>query len=93
MYALPANLRDALTRVTIAAIEIATPFSSVDDYWNPFLGGNGPALTYAMSLDDAARGHLRDHRRERLPLRADGTVRLTAHAWAVRGAVVNDTGA
>lgn len=81
-----------LTNVTITAIDIATPFTSFDDYWSPFLGGNGPAPAYAMSLDDAARVRLREHIRERLPIRADGFVQLTARAWAVRGVVVNGTG-
>lgn len=81
-----------LTRVATTAIDIATPFASFDDYWRPFLGGNGPAPAYAMSLDEPARARLRDHIRERLPLRADGSVQLTARVWAVRGMVVNGTG-
>lgn len=76
-----------LNDVATAAIDIATPFASFDDYWSPFLGGNGPAPAYAMSLDEAARARLRERIRERLPISADGALRLTARAWAVRGSV------
>jgi len=66
------------------AIDIPTPFASFDDYWRPFLGGQGPAPAYAMSLDETARIHLRDRIRQRLPIAADGSIALTARAWAVR---------
>ena len=74
-----------LQGVEVAAIDVPTPFTSFDDYWEPFLGGQGPAPAYAMALDEAARTRLRDHLRERLPAAADGSIRLTARAWAVRG--------
>jgi SAM-dependent methyltransferase len=65
-------------------IDIPTQFASFDDYWQPFLGGQGPAPAYAMSLDEAVRLRLRDCIRERLPIAADGSISLTARAWAVR---------
>ena len=68
----------------VTAIDVPTPFSSFDDYWDPFLGGQGPAPAYAMSLDEAARGTLREVLRERLPIQSDGSVSLMARAWAVR---------
>ena len=77
-----------LHAVEVAAIDIPTPFESFNDYWRPFLGGQGPAPAYAMSLDEAARSRLRDRIRERLPINADGTILLTARAWAVRATVI-----
>jgi SAM-dependent methyltransferase len=76
-----------LTEVEVQPIEIPTPFASFDDYWAPFLGGQGPAPAYAMSLDDVTRARLRDRVRERLPVAADGSISLTARAWAARGTV------
>lgn len=76
-----------LKAVEVTPVDIATPFANFDDYWNPFLGGQGPAPAYAMSLDEGARARLRDRVRERLPARPDGSIPLTARAWAVRGAV------
>jgi SAM-dependent methyltransferase len=77
-----ASLRD----VEAMAIDVPTVFRDFDDYWRPFLGGNGPAPAYAMSLDERARDRLRDRIRAELPVAADGTIRLVARAWAVRGA-------
>jgi ubiquinone/menaquinone biosynthesis C-methylase UbiE len=53
--------------------------------WTPFLGGQFPAPDYAMSLNDAARGALRERIRAQLPIAADGSIPLIARAWAVRG--------
>jgi SAM-dependent methyltransferase len=71
----------------VRALDIPTPFASFDDYWRPFLGGQGPAPAYAMSLDETARARLRDRIRERLPAPAGGSIQLIARAWAVRAAV------
>jgi len=74
-----------LRQVEVTALDIPTPFSSFDDYWQPFLGGQGPAPAYAMALDESARARLRDRIRERLPQKGDGLIALTARAWAVKG--------
>jgi SAM-dependent methyltransferase len=68
-------------------IDIPTPFANFDDFWQPFLGGQGPAPAYAMSLDETARVRLRDRIRERLPVAANGSISLTARAWAARASV------
>jgi SAM-dependent methyltransferase len=73
-----------LNGIEMSAIDIATPFASFEDYWQPFLGGQGPAPAYAMSLSEAARARLRDRIRERIPVQADGSISLTARAWAIR---------
>ena len=72
-----------LTGVEHKAIDIPTPFANFDDYWRPFLGGQGPAPAYAMSLDETARARLRDRMRERIPMMADGSISMTARAWAI----------
>jgi hypothetical protein len=73
-----------LGAVEVTAIDIAPTFADFDDYWRPFLGGQGPAPAYAMALDEAARTRLRERLRERLPARADGSISLVARAWAIR---------
>lgn len=73
-----------LEDVEVTAIDVPTLFGSFDDYWQPFMGGQGPAPTYAMSLGPTARARLRDGLRERLPISADGSISLTARAWAIR---------
>jgi hypothetical protein len=76
-----------LIGVEVKPIDIPTPFGNFDDYWQPFLGGQGPAPAYAMSLDETTRARLRDRIRERIPTAADATISLTARAWAVRATV------
>jgi len=76
-----------LSEIKVAPISIPTRFRDFDDFWSPFLGGQGPAPSYAMSLDDDSRNRLRDLLRKRLPTDADGTIPLVARAWAIRGRV------
>jgi Methylase involved in ubiquinone/menaquinone biosynthesis len=76
-----------LEEIEVSAIDIPTLFANFDDYWQPFLGGQGPAPAYAMSLDETARAWLRDCIRARLPIEANGSISLTARAWAVRASV------
>jgi len=74
-----------LDEVESRAIDIPTRFVDFDDYWSPFLGAQGPAPGYAMSLNEERRARLRDRIRRALPIAADGSIALTARAWAVRG--------
>lgn len=76
-----AGWQEVLTR----AIDVPTVFRDFDDYWAPFLGGQAPAPSYAMSLDEDVRTALREHIRAKLPIERDGTIRLKARAWAVKG--------
>ena len=66
-------------------IDVATDFRDFDDFWSPFLGGQGPAPGYALSLDEARRSALRARVRAKLPVSGDGAIHLIARAWAVRG--------
>jgi SAM-dependent methyltransferase len=71
--------------VTTRAIVVPTVFKSFDDYWTPFLGGQGPAPAYLGGLEQAAQDALRDELKARLPIADDGSISLTARAWAARG--------
>ncbi|MEU8223573.1 class I SAM-dependent methyltransferase [Kribbella sp. NPDC048915] len=64
-------------------IVVPTVFSSFDDYWEPFRGGQGVAPAYLRSLDPADQDALRDAVQARLPIEPDGSVKLTARAWAI----------
>ncbi len=76
-----------LNSIDVAPIDVNTSFSDFDDFWQPFLGGQGPAPSYVMSLNEEARTRLRDRLRERIPESADGTLSMVARAWAVRATV------
>jgi len=77
---LSAGLKD----VEVRAIEVPTYFRDFDDYWSPFLGGQGPAPSYAMSLSEERRAELRERLRASLPSDAEGGIPLSARAWAIR---------
>ncbi|MGB8331790.1 MAG: class I SAM-dependent methyltransferase [Polyangiales bacterium] len=74
-----------LTDVVCTALTIPTVFASFDDYWQPFLGGTGPAPSHVASLTPRQRETLAERLRARLPTAADGSIPLKARAFAVRG--------
>ena len=76
-----------LTSVSVRAIDIAMIFRDFDDYWTPFLGKQGAAPTYLASLDCGTRDRIRDALKARLNAAADGSIAMTARAWAVQGTV------
>lgn len=76
-----------LEAVQTCNLDAPTHFSDFDDYWSPFLRGQGPAGAYCVSLPEKDRESLRRHLEKVLPINGDGTLHLTARAWAVRGTV------
>jgi len=74
-----------LRTVEARRIDVPAVFRNFEDYWEPFLSGEGAAPGYCASLDAVPRAALRDALRRTLPAAADGSIALTARAWAVRG--------
>lgn len=79
-----------LTGVEVRPIDIWTVFKDFDDFWQPFLGGQGAAPAYVMTLSPDTRAALRDRLRAGLPFALDGSIPLMARAWAVRGYRTDD---
>jgi ubiquinone/menaquinone biosynthesis C-methylase UbiE len=75
----------SLTQVDVRAIEVPTAFAGFEELWTSFLSGTGPAPAYVASLTELARNALRDRLRASIAEEPDGSIRLTARAWAVRG--------
>jgi hypothetical protein len=75
----------SLTGVEVRPVDIWTVFEDFEDYWSPFLGGQGPAPGYALSLSEDDRALLRERIRAALPFALDGSIPLMARAWAVHG--------
>jgi SAM-dependent methyltransferase len=73
-----AGLRD----VEETALTVAVEYRTFDEWWDPFLGGVGPAGGYAVSLDEERRAALRERCRGKL---GDPPFAVTASAWASRG--------
>jgi SAM-dependent methyltransferase len=77
-----------LEQVEEEPIETELPFASFDDYWSPFLGGQGPAGAYVASLPASTRAALESRLRARLlGERGNAPFTLRARAWAVKGVV------
>jgi hypothetical protein len=74
-----------LSEVETHDLPMPTPFRDFDDYWEPFLGGQGPAPGYVVRLSQERRVALRERLRETLPTAPGGSIPLVARAWAVRG--------
>lgn len=75
-----------LQSVEETRLGIEMTFTSFEDYWQGFLGGQGPAGAYTATLMDAQRAALRSRLQNRLP--AGGGFTLRSCAWAARGVVV-----
>jgi SAM-dependent methyltransferase len=76
-----------LCDVDVTALEVETVFQNIDDYWEPFLGGTGPAPAYLASVSDATRTAIRACLESRLSPGDDGAIHLVARAWAARGSI------
>jgi SAM-dependent methyltransferase len=74
-----------LGAVEVRAIDVPATFRDFEDFWEPFLSGEGPAPGYCAALGEDQRAALRESLRRALPAAPDGTIALNARAWAARG--------
>jgi len=84
------NLKNVFQEVGLSGIktsqlDIDTIFKDFEDYWNPFLGGQGPAPSYLASLSEELQNNLKNILRRKLSINSDGSIQLLARAIAVRG--------
>lgn len=75
-----------LVGVETTTLTVPTHFANFEDYWQPLLGGTGPAPSYVTALTEPQRDALKEQLRARLPVSDDGSIRLQARAFAIRGA-------
>lgn len=76
-----------LINVREEPLVIQMTFQSFEDFWSPFLEGQGPAGAYVASLSGETKNELKEHLKSHLKARNNGTIRLSGRAWAVRGIV------
>ena len=74
-----------LTDIEVRMLEVPTPLRNFDEYWESLETGHGNAPAYVRSLSPRHRERLRERIRGGLPKAADGSIPLTARAWAIRG--------
>jgi SAM-dependent methyltransferase len=70
--------------VEVGEIVVSAEYESFGDLWEPFLGGVGPAGSYATFLESESRAALRDEYFQRLGS-PQGAFELKARAWCVVG--------
>ena len=73
-----------LEDIAVRPLEITTCFETFDDYWQPFLLGQGSGPTYLAARNEAVRSAIRDRLRATLPAASDGSITLAARALAIR---------
>jgi SAM-dependent methyltransferase len=80
--------RAGLTNVAEETLTVPLHFASFDDYWAPFLLGQGPAGAYVATLAKDRQAELADRICKRLLGHdADGAIDMQARAWAAKGQV------
>jgi len=84
------NLKNAFQQTGLKEVEatmlnINTLFKDFDDYWTPFLGGQGPAPSYLASLSQNLQTELKKEIYNNLPIELDGSIKLLLRAFAIKG--------
>ena len=74
-----------LEDLSLHALDVATRFTSFNDYWEPFLIGQGSAPNYLVTRDQPMQTAIRERLRAVLTTNAQGAIELPARAWAIRG--------
>jgi hypothetical protein len=69
----------------LRSIDVTARFEDFDDFWGPFLTGQGGAPHYVMSLAPERREALRARLESILPTAEDGSITLPLRAWAIQG--------
>jgi SAM-dependent methyltransferase len=83
-----ARRAQGLRDVEQTSLMIRIEFASFEDFWSPFLLGEGPHGQYVTKLTEPARALLQEHmRRAYLANRPDGPRSFVSVAWACRGTV------
>jgi SAM-dependent methyltransferase len=73
------------TQTEFRVFDVPTVFRDFNNYWTPFLGGQGPAPTYVCSLSEHQRAALRARLKDTVPASRDGSIHLMARAFGVQG--------
>jgi trans-aconitate methyltransferase len=74
-----------LSGVVTRPIEVTDRLADFEEYWTPFLSGEGPGPGYLVTLPTERQARVREMLRDRLPIASDGSITLTCRAWAVCG--------
>ena len=74
-----------LKDIECTEIVIETKFTNFNDYWKPFLGGQGPAGKFVQTLADPEKNLLKNNIKSKLLISSDKSILLQARAYAIKG--------
>jgi hypothetical protein len=74
-----------IKQVKVCALDVVTRSTSFDDYWQPFLTGQGSAPNYLATRNDATKNAIRERLRRSLTTDPESAIELPARAWTVCG--------
>ena len=74
-----------MKEVSVRALNVITRFTSFDDYWQPFLTGQGSAPSYLATRDEFTKSAIQERLRSSLTTDSEGAIELPARAWAICG--------
>ena len=64
-----------MKEVSVRALNVITRFTSFDDYWQPFLTGQGSAPSYLATRDESTKSAIQERLRSSLTIRFRGSNR------------------
>lgn len=71
----------------VVALDIKTVFKDFNDFWDPFLGRQGPAPGYYNSLEKEKQEALRCLIQKKIKYEKDGSINMIARSFAIRSIV------
>ena len=74
-----------LKEIKLTELIIDTKFKDIEDYWKPFLGGQGPAGSFLISLNESDRKLIKYKIMKHLGISKDEPINLKARAYAIQG--------
>ncbi len=74
-----------LSNIKASYLTIETNFRNFEDYWNPFLGAQGPAPGYLASINKTLQYNLKEMLYRKLKIELNGSIKLQAKAIAIKG--------
>jgi SAM-dependent methyltransferase len=74
-------------RPEVVPLDIPTSFADFEALWSPFTGGQGAGPSYLVSLPVEKQAAIKESMRRLVPNNDDGSISLTARAWAIRASV------
>jgi trans-aconitate methyltransferase len=78
-----------LTEIEVTNIERIATFDGFDDYWEPIAAAQGSVTEFMNTLSSGQKADLKETVRKRLPIAANGEIKLVLNALAIKGSLTH----